>query len=61
MAYRKWNWENEDWPLLSYDQEALKSLEYRFMQANGIALGLSSMLKTMKKTNFLLKFLSLKP
>ena len=34
MAYRKWNWKKEDWPLFSYDQEALKSLEYRFMQAN---------------------------
>ncbi len=57
MAYRKWNWEKEEWPLFSYNQEALKNLEYRFMQANGIALGAFKHVQNDEKDELLIEIL----
>tara|TARA_R110002049_G_scaffold6484_2_gene40722 strand:+ start:30600 stop:31718 length:1119 start_codon:yes stop_codon:yes gene_type:complete len=57
MAYRKWNWQKEKWPHFTYDQEALKSLEYQFMQANGIALGAFKHVQSDEKDELLIEIL----
>ena len=57
MAYRKWNWQQENWPNFSYDQEALKSLEYQFMQANGFALGAFKHVQSDEKDELLIEIL----
>jgi Fic family protein len=57
MAYQKWNWQKEGWPHFFYNQEALKSLEYRFMQANGIALGAFKHVQNHEKVQLLIEIL----
>ena len=57
MAYRKWNWQQAKWPQFSYNQEALKSLEYQFMQANGIALGAFKHVQNDEKDELLIEIL----
>ena len=57
MAYPKWNWQKEKWPHFSYNQVALKSLEYQFMQANGIALGTFKHVNNDEKDELLIEIL----
>lgn len=57
MAYRKWNWQKEEWPRFSYKKEALKSLEYQFMQAHGIALGAFKHIENDEKDELLIEIL----
>lgn len=57
MAYRKWNWQKEEWPHFSFDQETLKNLEYQFMQANGIAMGAFKHVQSDEKDELLIEIL----
>jgi len=57
MAYRKWNWQKEEWPNFTYNQEALKNLEYQFTQANGVALGAFKHVKNDDKDELLIEIL----
>jgi Fic family protein len=57
MAYQKWNWQQAKWPQFSYNKEALKSLEYQFMQANGIALGAFKHVQDDEKDELLIEIL----
>lgn len=57
MVDRKWNWQKEEWPHFSYNQEALKSLEYQFMETNGIALDAFKHVQRDEKDELLIEIL----
>ena len=35
----RWNWEHPDWPRFSYDPDALRSSEERFLRGSGVIIG----------------------
>jgi len=39
MVYKKWNWQCEEWPNLSYLKEAILALEQQFSKKSGMILG----------------------
>lgn len=36
MKQKIWNWQRKEWPHFSYDEDALKELEYRFSKSTGM-------------------------
>ena len=39
MAEKKWNWQQDDWPVFSYNPQELKTLETEFLKSSGLSLG----------------------
>lgn len=39
MTLKKWNWQQDDWPLFSYDWKRLEPLENEYSKESGISLG----------------------
>jgi Fic family protein len=39
MKLKKWNWQQDDWPLFSYDGKRLEPLENEYSKESGISLG----------------------
>jgi len=39
MESKHWNWQQDDWPNFSYDNERLGSLENEYTRESGISLG----------------------
>jgi len=39
MKSKKWNWQQDDWPLFSYDWKILAPLENEYSKESGISLG----------------------
>ena len=39
MTHRKWNWQKEDWPHFSYNEEELERLEREYLKESGISIG----------------------
>lgn len=58
MTAFKWNWQQKKWPQFTYDQEALKALEYQFAQQSGLALGALKHIAQDEKDQLLVEVLS---
>lgn len=58
MTAFKWNWQHEDWPKFTFDETALKELEYQFLQSSGIALGAFKHISDNEKDELLIEVLS---
>lgn len=58
MTAFKWNWQYQDWPKFTFDETALKELEYQFLQSSGIALGTSKHISENEKDELLIEVLS---
>ena len=39
MKLKKWNWQQDDWPIFSYDGKRLEPLENEYSKESGISLG----------------------
>ena len=39
MKLKNWNWQQDDWPDFSFDNERLGSLENEYTKESGISLG----------------------
>ncbi len=39
VSIMRWNWEHSDWPRFSYDAEALRPAEERFLRGSGVIVG----------------------
>ena len=53
-----WNWQLDQWPHFSFDEEALKPLEYAFSQENGIITGTFKHIEQNDKDALLVEILS---
>lgn len=58
MATKKWNWQQENWPNFSFDNDALKAFEYQFLENNGIVLGALKHINQNAKDDILINILS---
>lgn len=58
MSAFKWNWQQENWPEFTYDEKALKELEYQFVQSSGMALGAFKHVSENEKDQLLIEVLS---
>jgi len=58
MAHKIWNWQHAQWPSFSYNIEALKTLEYKFSENNGIVLGALKHVNKDSKDDILIDILS---
>lgn len=58
MTAFKWNWQQKDWPNFTYNEEALKDLEFQFVQMNGVALGSIKHIDEDDKKDLLIEILS---
>ncbi|RBW59544.1 DUF4172 domain-containing protein [Tenacibaculum sp. E3R01] len=58
MTAFKWNWQHKNWPEFTYDETALKELEYEFVQSSGIALGAFKHVSDDEKEQLLIEVLS---
>jgi Domain of unknown function (DUF4172) len=39
MTYRRWSWQQEDWPNFAYDQGRLDGLEHDYLKESGVSVG----------------------
>ncbi len=39
MTYRRWNWQQEEWPNFAYDQGKLNGLEHEYLKESGVSVG----------------------
>jgi len=58
MPAFKWNWQQQNWPQFTYDETALKDLEYKFIQSSGMALGAFAHVSENEKEQLLIEVLS---
>lgn len=58
MTAFKWNWQHKNWPEFTYDESALKGLEYEFVQSSGMALGAFKHVSEDEKNQLLIEVLS---
>ena len=58
MYYKIWNWLLKKWPHFSYDEEALKVLEYAFTQNSGMVLGVLKHIRDDSRDDLLVDILS---
>ncbi len=58
MTTFKWNWQQKKWPEFTYDEAALKDLEYQFVQSSGMALGAFKHVSEDEKDQLLIEVLS---
>ena len=58
MTAFKWNWQHKNWPKFTYDETALKELEYEFIQSSGLALGAFKHVSDDEKEQLLIEVLS---
>ena len=58
MTAFKWNWQHKNWPKFTYDETALKELEYQFVQSSGMALGAFKHVSDDEKDQLLIEVLS---
>lgn len=58
MARKIWNWQQKEWPHFSYEEGALKDLEYKFFQNNGIVFGAFKHVRDSEKDHLLVEILS---
>ncbi|MEO9512149.1 MAG: Fic family protein [Flavobacteriaceae bacterium] len=58
MTAFKWNWQQKNWPNFTYDEAALKDLEYQFVQTSGVALGSIKHIDVDDKNELLIEVLS---
>lgn len=58
MALKKWNWQLKEWPNFTYNEKALRALEYRFSQNSGMVLGALKHVKDDEKDTLLVEILS---
>ena len=58
MTAFKWNWQHRNWPEFTYDETALKELEYQFVQSSGMALGAFKHVSDDEKDQLLIEVLS---
>ena len=54
----KWNWQQQNWPNFTYDETALKDLEYKFIQSSGMAFGAFKHVSDNQKDQLLIEVLS---
>ena len=40
MTKKKWNWQQDEWPIFSYDKKMIEPLEAEYMKTSGISLGI---------------------
>lgn len=58
MTAFKWNWQQKGWPNFTYNEAALKDLEYQFVQTSGIAMGSIKHINANDKNELLIEVLS---
>lgn len=58
MVAPKWNWLLKQWPHFTYETEAMKELEYSFLQNNGTVLGTLKHVEEASKEELLVEILS---
>lgn len=58
MTHKKWNWQKEDWTVLSYDNSEIEKLEREYAGQSGFSLGIARHLSSGDQNDLIVELLS---
>ena len=58
MTYRRWNWQQEDWPKFAHDQGKLDGLEHKYQKESGVFVGVMKHLSEQDHAELVIELIS---